>query len=223
MVIGDIHGANKALLQCLERSGFDYDNDTLICLGDVVDGWPETPQAIETLLKIKNLIYVIGNHDAWADRWLRLGARELNWVMQGGQATIDAYLENGDLLVKHRDFFSDKLYKYIDEDNNLFVHGGIIKDLAFDSHTVGDLMWDRSLADRALQRGFKRDDRFNHIYIGHTSIWSLSHEPITAGNVTMLDTGGGYEGRLSIINIDTGEFWQSDKVSELYPESRGRN
>ena len=36
--IADIHGNNRALLQVLHRCNFDYENDTLICLGDVVDG-----------------------------------------------------------------------------------------------------------------------------------------------------------------------------------------
>jgi len=45
-VIGDIHGAYKALIQCLKRSKFDYDRDRLICLGDVVDGYPETKECI---------------------------------------------------------------------------------------------------------------------------------------------------------------------------------
>ena len=39
-VVGDIHGAHKALVQVLERSGLDRESDTLIVLGDVVDGWP---------------------------------------------------------------------------------------------------------------------------------------------------------------------------------------
>lgn len=34
--MGDIHGAYKALQQCLERSKFNYENDKLIQLGDVV-------------------------------------------------------------------------------------------------------------------------------------------------------------------------------------------
>ena len=50
-VIGDIHGAYRALLQCLEKSRFDYQQDTLICLGDVSDGWPETSQAVDELLE----------------------------------------------------------------------------------------------------------------------------------------------------------------------------
>ena len=32
-----------------------------------------------------------------------------------------------------------------------------------------------------------------------------------------MDTGAGYEGKLSIMNVDTEDFWQSDKVSDLYP------
>jgi serine/threonine protein phosphatase 1 len=36
--IGDIHGAYKAMMQCFERSGFDYKKDHLIVMGDVCDG-----------------------------------------------------------------------------------------------------------------------------------------------------------------------------------------
>ncbi len=39
-VLGDVHGAARALKQVLERSSFDYSADRLVCLGDVADGWP---------------------------------------------------------------------------------------------------------------------------------------------------------------------------------------
>ena len=35
--IGDIHGSDHALLQCLKLSDFDKHEDRLICLGDVCD------------------------------------------------------------------------------------------------------------------------------------------------------------------------------------------
>ena len=47
--IGDIHGAYKALVQCLERSKFDYDNDRLIVMGDVVDGYPDVKRCFDEL------------------------------------------------------------------------------------------------------------------------------------------------------------------------------
>ena len=65
-VIGDIHGAYKALLQCLERSRFDYHNDRLVVIGDVCDGYPDVVECFDELLKIANLIYIWGNHDKWA-------------------------------------------------------------------------------------------------------------------------------------------------------------
>lgn len=62
---GDIHGNYKALKQVLEKSNFDYDNDTLISLGDIVDGWSDTYKCVEELLKIKNRIDIKGNHIIW--------------------------------------------------------------------------------------------------------------------------------------------------------------
>ena len=37
LVVGDIHGGYKALMQVLERANFDQ-NDMLITLGDLCDG-----------------------------------------------------------------------------------------------------------------------------------------------------------------------------------------
>src|SRR5688572_7027518 len=90
-VIGDIHGAYKALQQCLDRAHFDYLSDTLICLGDVCDGWPDTKLCIDELLKIKNLIYITGNHDIWALNWMKSKVAEEIWTSQGGAATIASY------------------------------------------------------------------------------------------------------------------------------------
>ena len=61
--IGDIHGNYKALKQCLERSAFDKENDLLIQLGDVADGWHEVYECVDELLSIKNTIFIKGNHD----------------------------------------------------------------------------------------------------------------------------------------------------------------
>ena len=33
----------------------------------------------------------------------------------------------------------------------------------------------------------------------------------------MIDTGAGWEGRLTIMDIETKQFWQSDLVTDLYP------
>ncbi|WP_299517868.1 metallophosphoesterase, partial [uncultured Flavobacterium sp.] len=50
-VIGDIHGGLRALHQVLERSEATK-NDTLIFLGDYVDGWSESPQVISYIIEL---------------------------------------------------------------------------------------------------------------------------------------------------------------------------
>jgi len=96
-VIGDTHGSNKALLQVLEKSGFDKESDLLISLGDIADGWNEVPECVDTLLSIKNLIAIRGNHDVWCYDWFEYGRTPIIWTQQGGQATIDAYVRTGQI------------------------------------------------------------------------------------------------------------------------------
>lgn len=222
LVISDIHGGYKSLIQCLKKSKFDYKKDTLICLGDVVDGWPETPQCIEELLKIKNLIYITGNHDIWVDDWFKSGQRPIIWTEQGGRATINAYLKHGELRVKHTNFFDNAVNYHITKDNKLFVHGGCNPKNPVDKQDPDYLRWDRDLfLDARWNQTVHK--KYDEIYIGHTTTWSFSHHPIKRGNVWMMDQGGGYEGRLSILDIDTKKFWQSDNVDTLYPGHMGRN
>jgi len=46
--------------------------------------------------------------------------------------------------------------------------------------------------------------------------------PMNRCNVWNLDTGGGWGGKLSIMDIDTKEYWQSDFVKDLYPDYKER-
>ena len=62
-VIGDIHGRIEALQEVLLSSTFDYDKDKLIILGDIVDGGANSKDCVDELLKIKNTVFVLGNHD----------------------------------------------------------------------------------------------------------------------------------------------------------------
>ena len=43
------------------------------------------------------------------------------------------------------------------------------------------------------------------------------------GNVILMDTGAAFTGCLSVMDMDTKEVWQSDKLMQLYPDEIGRN
>ena len=220
-VIGDIHGAHPALIQCLERAGFDYDNDTLIALGDVADGWPQTKSCIDELMKINNLIYLLGNHDFWTLEWMESGAIDPIWYDQGGKATIDSYSEG--IPNEHITFLKKALPYYI-RDNRLFVHAGINPLHPIERQTLQTFLWNRDLARIALS--FYQNSMegmltsYDEVYIGHTP--TAYGRPVQSGGIWLMDTGAGWSGVLSIMNIHTKEYWTSEPVPELYPGIEGR-
>ena len=169
-VIGDIHGAYKALMQCLKKSNFDYQKDKLICLGDVSDGWPETGKCIDEFLKMDNLIYILGNHDTWTLNWMLTGEIPDSWLYNGGQATIDSFTK----LKKSQIEFLQRSHEYYLEDNRLFVHGGIRQNMPLEDQSKEVFFWDRSLFREAMSLSIDNKEtqltEFDEIYIGHTPI-----------------------------------------------------
>lgn len=218
--MGDIHGAHKALLQCFERSNFNHANDHLICLGDVCDGWPETKQAIEELMKIKNLTYILGNHDFWTLEWIREGVAEEIWLSQGGEATVNSY--QGFVPPEHMQFL-EKAHPYFLQGEKLFVHAGIDTQVPLEKQSLQTLLWDRNLVRTAMQLHAKNISGnltgFTEVFVGHTPIPA---PPARMCEIWMMDTGAGWDGPLSMMDIDTKELFMSDPVPELYPEVQGR-
>lgn len=115
-----------------------------------------------------------------------------------------------------------------------------------------DYYWDRDMWQLAcLSHGriheggpsnYRRFEKHKEVFIGHTTTlrWTCKPHypeyhndkqeskngpitiPMNRCNVWNLDTGGGYKGKVTIMDIDSKEFWQSDFMSELYPEEHGR-
>jgi len=225
-VIGDIHGAYRALEQCFERSGFNPDNDTLICLGDVCDGWPDVKKVFDLLIELKNIIYIMGNHDYWALEWMETGFSHDIWLGQGGSATIKSYSEVA--LKKHIDFISKANFYYI-KDNRLFVHGGFDHSKKITDQDTMNFIWDRNLIKEALNKDNDKKNTqltfYSEVFVGHTPTLNYrTTKPIKACEVWMMDTGAGWPGGvLTMMDIETKEIFQSDRVNDLYPEYHGRS
>jgi serine/threonine protein phosphatase 1 len=220
-VLGDIHGAARALKQVLERSSFDYNADRLICLGDVADGWPETKEAIDELLKIPNLTYIMGNHDVWALQWMETREAAETWLDQGGRATCDSYKDK--IPASHVTLLKEAR-EFVVENNTLFVHAGILPGLKAEECSHEILFWDRTLVRMAMDLTKKGTPRqltpYDEVFVGHTPI-SASH-PTRFCEVWMVDTGAAWSGVLSMMDIHSKEWFTSDVVQELYPGVEGR-
>ncbi len=239
LVIGDIHGGYKALLQILDRAEVTPE-DQLIFLGDYVDGWSEAAQTIDKLIelsKIMKCIFIRGNHDVWCGLWLNKGAKNPIWLAHGGEETIESYIQSGLLTdVRHKQFFNYLKDYYIDADSNLFLHAGFSSMHGVEKEEyASNFYWDRTLWEAALlaekipEADLKEQlpQRFTHyknIFIGHTPTTNYDKmEPMFAHNVINVDTGAAFKGKLTIMDIETKEFWQSDALPDLYPNEKGRN
>lgn len=233
-VIGDIHGAYKALLQCLERSGFDYQNHRLIVLGDVCDGYPEVDLCFDELLKLKNRSYILGNHDKWAYDFYKgkIDKRDQDvWLSQGGSATYDAYAKVGGMptvhleMLRNASLFLEECHSGV---KRLFVHGGFDPNRKLQVQDPEICLWDRKLLIGAKARHGQEESfkfgGYDEIYIGHTTTQTIANStlPVHFCNVWALDTGAGWSGKLTVMDIETKQYWQSDLVTELYKGVQGR-
>ena len=218
-IIGDIHGAYRALLQCFERSGFNMKKDRLIVIGDVCDGYPEVRQCIDELLTVKHCDLVIGNHDMWTLDWALRGDKPEIWKSQGGDRTIASY-NGGPLPKEHIDFLKNGQL-WIEFEEQLFVHGGFCPDIPLSKDNAQSLMWDRKLIDMAWRSHKMGSEckygRYKDIFVGHTTTELYnSLKPIHVCNVWDVDTGAGWSGNLTIMDVNTKKYWQSDLTQELY-------
>ncbi len=238
LIIGDIHGAYLALQQVLERAEVTS-NDTLIFLGDYVDGWSQSKQVIDYLIELEKTntcVFIKGNHDIWCEEWLMNGKSENVWLFNGGKETIDSYVGSSkEEQEDHLNFFQRMKNYHHDEDNNLFIHAGFTSMQGPQSEKYeSNYNWDRTLwemvvcMDKTISRDSvyfpKRLNKFNEIFIGHTpTIHYGVDTPWNLINLWNIDTGAAFTGKLSVLDASTKQFWQSDSVQLLYPDEKGRN
>ncbi|KGO81104.1 metallophosphoesterase family protein [Flavobacterium beibuense] len=238
LVIGDIHGAFKALQQILERAAVTR-NDLLIFLGDYVDGWGQSPEVIDFLIQLKQeyqCIFMRGNHDDLLTDWLKTGSHTEQWFMHGGMVTTQSYLKVTDSQKEQHIDFMESLQNYhLDDDNRLFVHAGFTNLNGVQNEYFSKMFyWERTLWETALalDETMPKDDPYypkrftlyREIFIGHTPVTRIGETiPINKANVWNVDTGAAFKGPLTIMDANTKEYWQSEPVHLLYPDENGRN
>jgi serine/threonine protein phosphatase 1 len=238
LVIGDIHGGLRALHQIMERAKVTP-SDTLIFLGDYVDGWSQSPQVIDYLIKLQtnhNCVFIRGNHDELLLEWLNKTKDNPLWYKHGGESTVLAYANVSEESVKkHVEFLQSLENYYLDEENRLFIHAGFTNVNGVDYEYFPKLFyWDRTLWETALAMDKtlqmedlyypKRLTLYKEIYIGHTPVSRIDKAtPVKMANVWNIDTSAAFEGPLTIMDVNTKEFWQSEPLHHLYPNEKGRN
>lgn len=226
LAVGDIHGNYEALLEALGNSGYDRESDGLILLGDIVDGHDKVKQCVEFLVSLPSVIFVRGNHDDWFIEFLRTGVVKGIWYNQGGKATLKSYgieikdigfddevrvankVIDENIPLHHAQFFLMSV-PYVEFDGDIFVHGGFSLYNHISLQKPSDLWWDRSLYNTVKAAGTDCLDKFGYrrVFVGHTAV---NHGPIIIDERFInLDSGAGWKGHLSVMDIKTLEFWRS--------------
>lgn len=238
LVIGDIHGGLRALEQVIEKAAITK-KDKLIFLGDYVDGWSQSPQVLDYLIQLKNTcqcVYIRGNHDELVLHWLQNYHDNPMWYNHGGESTVLAYEKvTQETKNRHIEFLLGLENYHLDDQNRLFVHAGFTNMNGVTSeHFPRMFYWERTLWETALalDKTMLTDDSFypkrftlyKEIYIGHTPVSRIGKTtPVQMANVWNVDTGAAFKGPLTILDVDSKAFWQSDPLNEIYPDEKGRN
>ncbi|MAZ71649.1 MAG: serine/threonine protein phosphatase [Flavobacteriaceae bacterium] len=238
LVIGDIHGGLRGLEQVLQRVQ-PKTEDKFIFLGDYVDGWSENAETIRFLMGFAEkhtCIFLRGNHDELLYNYLKGKEMAPMWLNHGGKSSIKSYANLSEAEIEEHIQFLETLENFhIDSQNRCYIHAGYTDQKGPQFEYFPNIVyWDRTLWEMvcALDENISEDSDtypkrlklFNEIYIGHTPVFRIGKEvPTNFANVWNVDTGAAFKGKLSVIDADTKEIWQSDPVWELYPEEAGRN
>jgi serine/threonine protein phosphatase 1 len=136
---------------------------------------------------------------------------------------------------RHIEFLLALENYYIDSKNRLFVHAGFTNlNGVLMEHFPRMMYWDRTLWETALALDKtmnsadlyypKRLTQYSEIFIGHTPVSKIGETtPIQMANVWNIDTGAAFTGPLTILDVDTKDYWQSDLLPSLYPNEKGRS
>ena len=117
-IIGDLHGCYTELRRLLELVNFNENEDTLICVGDLVNRGPDSLGVLRYLMRLPRCHIVLGNHD------LHLLALHHKIIQRSPSHRLRAVIETADIKTIVDWLIQQPLALRFDE-NKIAVHAGI--------------------------------------------------------------------------------------------------
>jgi serine/threonine protein phosphatase 1 len=210
LAIGDIHGCVRSLSALLETIQ-PQKSDVLIFLGDYIDRGPDSHQVIETILELNNsctVVALMGNHEqmlGWAESD---PSSIMDWLRQGGNATLDSYRKCGRLRgfaalpERHRQFILEETLRYWETDERIYVHASVDPKTDLSEQSVEQLLWEK-FRDPMMHKSGKQ------IICGHTS--QKSGLPAIFKGGICIDTWVYGNGWLTCFDAGAKTFFQSNE------------
>lgn len=202
--VGDIHGCFDKLQSLMARLSINYDEDTLVFLGDYIDRGSESFKVVDYLIELKQkhsaIVFLKGNHEAMLFRYLS-GDDEATFLYNGGEQTLKDYFDkNGKVVIPpaHLDFYRS-LQLYYETDDYIFVHAGLRKNIPLHKQTESDLLWIRKpFIDSDYDFG-------KRVIFGHTPF----PQAVIQDNKIGIDTGAVYGYKLTCLELPAMVFHEA--------------
>ena len=195
--IGDVHGCRNQLERLIELCERDAgaQRSKFIMLGDYIDRGPDSRGVIEFLIDLQKwspdeIICLRGNHEDLLLDALQGGDAELNWLSNGGDATLRSYKAPrvASLPAPHIEWVRS-LPLFHDDGQRFFVHAGVHPERPLEKQRSRDLLWIR-------EPFLSSSVNFGRLVVhGHTPI--QSGVPDQRSNRLNIDTGAVYGGSLT--------------------------
>jgi serine/threonine protein phosphatase 1 len=216
--IGDIHGYLNKLQELMEKIDPDPAQDAIVFLGDYIDRGPRSREVVEYVLDIKkafeHTVFLMGNHEFMFMDYLTYRKEPWTFLLNGGVETIHSYGLTGDdpeskMPQEHMAFFNS-LRPYYETDSYIFVHAGLRAGIPLHEQTLDDLVW--------IRREFigSNVDFGKLVIFGHTPFM----RPLVHPNKIGIDTGAGYGGDLTCIELPGRIFYSADGMNAWVDERR---
>jgi serine/threonine protein phosphatase 1 len=212
ITISDIHGHSQALNGIIAAID-PKPEDTLIFLGDYVDRGPDSKGVIEHLIDLKkrfNVVALMGNHEQ-----MMLGAKggrsDLRfWTNLGGRETLESYGNAGDLRLvpwEHLQFLKG-LPLFYKTETHFFIHANYDPNRPLDRQDSAIALW------KHLNELPPPHISGKIAVVGHTP--QMSGQIIDLPHLKCIDTGCGYGGLLTALDLGSGRIWQVDELGRRW-------
>lgn len=217
LVVGDVHGYLQALQGVLQKACYRAGQDRLVLLGDYVDHGPASRDVIALVRELVKggAVALKGNHEWMLYYSVYYGDKDdvYLWQQHGAAATLASYgIEaEGETIPVTPELKSDAdflaaLPSCHAERGYLFAHAGALPGVPPDLQKDLDLLFWGGLKQLMAYKGPPT------LVIGHLPVQAIrprSSQPIIDGDLILMDTGKGYGGNLSLLELPALRLWQA--------------
>ncbi|MDV8155219.1 metallophosphoesterase [Acinetobacter bereziniae] len=203
--VGDIHGCYNLLMNRLKEIGFDFENDLLVAVGDLVDRGTQNLECVD-LLNEDWFTSVKGNHEDLCIRGMENRSYFNCHIQNGGEWFYDLDYQTQQKIINKLKTLPIALEVNHNGKKYGFVHGHIEQNDWNEFANNQGVSAFRDPADLAIW-GRERLNSDNHQYahvsgidaviMGHT----VTQKPCKRDNCYWIDTGAVHWGTMTILDL----------------------